>query len=167
MNKGTQENIDELKDELQGINNYKIITDVLPNETLYSLISLCDVYVSLHRSEGFGLVMAEAMSLGTVCIATNYSANIDFMNKDNSLLVNYKMVPVGIKNHYLYQYNDLWADADVEQASKYMVQLYKDKELYNRLKENAKKYISEEFSIAKSAEKIENRIEQIIKENNF
>ena len=167
MNKGTQENIDELKDELQGINNYKIITDVLPNETLYSLISLCDVYVSLHRSEGFGLVMAEAMSLGTVCIATNYSANLDFMNKDNSLLVDYKMVPVGIKKHYLYSYNDLWADADVEQASKYMVKLYKDKELYNRLKENAKKYISEEFSTAKSAEKLEKRIEEIIKENNL
>lgn len=167
MIKGTQENIDELENELKEISNYKIINDLLPQDDLYSLISLCDVYVSLHRSEGFGLVMAEAMSLGTVCIATNYSANIDFMNKENSLLVDYKMVPVGIKNHYLYGEKDLWADADVEQASKYMMKLYEDKELYNKLKENAQKYIAEEFSIQASAKKIEKRIDEIIKENDL
>ncbi len=167
MNKGTEENINELRDELEGMNNYKIMTDTFPQEELYSLISLCDVYVSLHRSEGFGLVMAEAMSLGTVCIATNYSANLDFMNKDNSLLVDYKMVPVGLKKHYLYSEKDLWADANVEQASEYMIKLYKDKELYNRLKENAQKYISEEFSIKRSTEKIEKRIDEIITENNL
>lgn len=167
MNKATQEDVDILKNELEGIKNYKIFTESLPQEDLYSLISLCDVYVSLHRSEGFGLVMAEAMSLGTVCIATNYSSNLDFMNKDNSLLVDYKMIKTGLKKHYLYQYNDLWADADVDQASDYMLKLFNDKDLYNRLKENAQKTILEEFSTKKLVEKIEKRIDEIKKENNL
>ena len=167
MNKATQEDVDALKVELEGIENYKIFTESLPQEDLYSLISLCDVYVSLHRSEGFGLVMAEAMSLGTVCIATNYSGNVDFMNKDNSLLVDYKMIKTGLKKHYLYGYNDLWADADVDQASEYMIKLYKDKELYNKLKENAQKTILEDFSPKSLVAKIENRVDEIIKENNF
>jgi len=167
MNKADKDDIEALKNDLEGIKNYKILTGSFPHEDVYSLISLCDVFISLHRSEGFGLVMAEAMSLGTVCIATNYSANIDFMNKDNSLLVDYKMVKTGLKNHYAFDYNDLWADADVNQAAEYMKMIYKDKELYEKLKLNAEKTIKEEFSIKKSAEKIEKRIDEIVKENNF
>ena len=89
------------------------------------------------------------------------------MNKDNSLLVDYKMVKTGLKNHYAFDYNDLWADADVNQAAEYMKMIYKDKELYEKLKLNAEKTIKEEFSIKKSAEKIEKRIDEIVKENNF
>ena len=167
MNKAMQEDVDVLKDELEGIKNYKIFTESLPQEDLFSLISLCDVYVSLHRSEGFGMVMAEAMSLGTVCIATNYSANLDFMNKENSLLVDYKLVKTELKNHYSYSYDDLWAEADVEQASDFMIKLYKDKDLYNKLKENARKTILEEFSIKKCTEKIEKRIDEILVESGY
>ena len=167
MNKAEQEDVDILKDELEGINNYKIFTESLPQEDLYSLISLCDVYVSLHRSEGFGLVMAEAMALGTVCIATNYSGNLDFMNKENSLLVDYKLVKTKLKNHYSYAYDDLWAEANTNQASKYMVLLYQDKQLYNKLKENAKKTILEQFSIKKCAEIIEKRIDEILIESGY
>ena len=165
MNKGSQEDVDALKSELEGLKNYKIMTESLPHNELYSLISLCDVYVSLHRSEGFGLVMAEAMSLGTVCIATNYSANLDFMNNDNSCLVDCKLVKTGLKNHYSYRKDDLWAEPDEKQASEYMKKLYKDKKLYNKLKENAKKYIEDELSFEKVANMVEKRLDEIVKEN--
>lgn len=167
MNKAREEDVEALRKDLEKIKNYKIFTESFAHEDVYSLISLCDVFISLHRSEGFGLVMAEAMSLGTVCIATNYSANLDFMNKENSLLVDYKMVKTKLKRHYAYDYNDLWADADVNQAAEYMKKIYKDKELYEKLKINAEKTIKEEFSLKKSAEKIENRVNEIVKENNF
>ena len=167
INKASEEDVDMLKEDLEGIKNYKIFTSSMTSEDLYSLISLCDVYVSLHRSEGFGLVMAEAMSLGTVCIATNYSGNLEFMNKENSILVDYKMIPTKLKNDYLYSYDDLWADADVNQASEYMKMIYKDKELYNKLRENALSTIKEKFSIESLTKKVENRIEKIIKENNL
>ena len=56
-----------------------------------SLIADVDVYVSLHRSEGFGLVMAEAMYVGTPVIATNWSGNTEFMNSDTACMVGYDM----------------------------------------------------------------------------
>ncbi len=59
------------------------------------LTAACDCYVSLHRSEGFGLGMAEAMYLGKPVIATGYSGNLDFMTEENSLLVDYQLVPIG------------------------------------------------------------------------
>src|SRR5213075_3478239 len=49
-----------------------------------TLTALADCYVSLHRSEGFGLTIAEAMALGKPVIATGYSGNIEFTNEDNS-----------------------------------------------------------------------------------
>jgi glycosyltransferase involved in cell wall biosynthesis len=63
-------------------------------EEMSQLIGLCDCYVSLHRSEGFGRGPAEAMLQGKPVIATKYSGNTDFMNADTSFLVDYRLVPV-------------------------------------------------------------------------
>jgi glycosyltransferase involved in cell wall biosynthesis len=51
-----------------------------------TMMALCDCYVSLHRAEGFGLTMAEAMALGKPVIATGYSGNLAFMTAENSYL---------------------------------------------------------------------------------
>ena len=62
------------------------------------MIAACDCYVSLHRSEGLGLTMAEAMALGKPVIATVYSGNLQFMTPENSHLVDYQLgaVPAGL-----------------------------------------------------------------------
>lgn len=167
LNNADEHELSKLKDKLKEVKHYKLINKTLPKDELYSLISLCDVYVSLHRSEGFGLIMAEAMALGTVCIATNYSGNTEFMNKDNSCLVDYKMIEVDTSTQSVYEKGNKWADANVEQASKYMLKLYKNKDYYNKLKENAKKTIEKEFSIVACSKKIEKRIDEIKKDNNI
>lgn len=167
INGSSKKDIDILNEKLKGISNYMIIDEVLSQEDIYSLISLCDVFVSLHRSEGFGFPMAEAMSLGTVSIATNYSGNVDFMNKDNSCLVDYKIVPIELEDDLVYKKGNHWADPNIDEAADYMVKLYKDKKYYNKLKENAKKYIEENLSMKNSSKIIEKRIDEIIKENNF
>ena len=59
------------------------------------MIASCDCYVSLHRSEGFGLTMAEAMYFGRPVIATGYSGNLDFMTEENSYLVPHTLVEIG------------------------------------------------------------------------
>lgn len=61
---------------------------------ILGLIKESDLYASFHRSEGFGLTIAEAMSLGTPVITTNWSGNLDFCNQNNAFLVDYTMVPV-------------------------------------------------------------------------
>jgi glycosyltransferase involved in cell wall biosynthesis len=58
------------------------------------LMRCCDAYVSLHRAEGFGLTLGEAMALGKPVVATAYSGNLDFMEPDNSFLVPHGFSPV-------------------------------------------------------------------------
>ena len=82
----------------------------------------CDAYVSLHRSEGLGLRMAEFMLLGKPVIATNYSGNVDFMNTSNSLLVDYDLVPVGTLPPYDSEHR--WAEPSLEHAALLMRRLY-------------------------------------------
>src|SRR5260370_39078521 len=86
---------------------------------------LSDCYVSLHRSEGFGLTLAEAMSLEKPVIATAYSGNMDFMNPANSYLVKYKLVEIGEGCH---PYRDsVWADPDIDHASELMRRVFKNR----------------------------------------
>ncbi len=96
-----------------------LMEDYLDAGGLRSLMSLCDCYVSLHRSEGFGLTLAEAMALGKPVIATGYSGNLEFMNPGNSFLVDYELgrVPSGSGP---YQKGASWADPDLEQAAGFM-----------------------------------------------
>ncbi|MGI8482287.1 MAG: glycosyltransferase family 4 protein [Chthoniobacterales bacterium] len=88
-----------------------------------TMIARCDCYVSLHRSEGFGLTMAEAMALGKPVIATGYSGNMEFMTPENSYLCSYRRCEVGPEREP-YPANSHWADPDVEEAAKLMRHVY-------------------------------------------
>jgi glycosyltransferase involved in cell wall biosynthesis len=91
----------------------------LPKPVLGSLMQAADCYVSLHRSEGFGLTMAESMALGKPVIATAYSGNLEFMNDENSFLVpfSWAQVPDGAGP---YPVGTRWADPDVGAAAELM-----------------------------------------------
>jgi len=104
----------------------------LSREEMFGLQNGIDCYVSLHRSEGFGLGMAECMYLGKPVIATGYSGNLDFMDQDNSLLVDYKMVPLR-NGDYPYWQGQQWADADVAHAARLMRQVFDDREFARRI----------------------------------
>lgn len=158
----SSEDNDFLTSLLKNVHHYRIINEIISKADNYSLISLCDVFVSLHRSEGFGLVMAEAMLLGTVCIATSYSANTDFMDSSNSCPVDYELKNIELKDDIVYAQDKKWAYPDVKQASEYMVKLYEDREFYNTLKTNAQENIKRELSIEKSTERMNERISEIL-----
>lgn len=113
------EMIDALGDRVVVIN--KTMTD----DEVRSLIRVCDCYVSLHRSEGFGRGMAEAMFHGKPVIATAYSGNLDFMNNDNGFLVPYSKVSLK-DGDYPYGKGQVWADPDVSVAASYMKLLAND-----------------------------------------
>jgi glycosyltransferase involved in cell wall biosynthesis len=78
--------------KLSGSNNIIFIDEMMDRDRYIGLLNNCDAYISMHRSEGFGLTMAEAMYLGKPTIATGYSGNIDFMNVSNSYLLDFSMV---------------------------------------------------------------------------
>ena len=70
----------------------------MDRQSLNSLMANVDSYVSLHRSEGFGLPIAEAMSFGKPVIATGWSGNMEFMDDSNSFPVKYELAEIPVKN---------------------------------------------------------------------
>ena len=88
------------------------------------LVANVDAYVSLHRSEGLGLTMAEAMSAGTPVIATGYSGNLDFMSNKSALLVDHTVIPIGEGSFYPPEGH--WADPDLDHAAELMRRLHDD-----------------------------------------
>ncbi|MDO8630632.1 MAG: glycosyltransferase family 4 protein, partial [Phycisphaerales bacterium] len=84
-----------------------------------AMVAACDCYVSLHRSEGFGLTPAEAMWLGKPVIATRYGGTLEFMTPENSYLVDHEPAPVGDGAHP-YPADAIWADPDLDQAAELM-----------------------------------------------
>ena len=125
-----------------------------------SLIADVDVYVSLHRSEGFGLVMAEAMYVGTPVIATNWSGNTEFMNSDTACMVGYDMKELD-KDYEPFKKGNLWADAHVDEAAQFMKKLYEDKEFYNKIAVNGQNYAKEHLAYKRSADIVSDRIRKI------
>ncbi len=109
--------------ELVGDAKIKIIPDNLSRLDQLALIASCDVYVSLHRLEGFGLGMAEAMAFGKAVIATAYGGNTDFMRSGNSILVPYRLVQLE-RNVGPYSSGSYWADPDIDFAARAMRELY-------------------------------------------
>ena len=79
----------------------KLIEDTVSRGMKNAMIASCDCYVSLHRSEGLGLTMGEAMYFGRPVIATAYSGNLDFMTTENSYLVPYEMAEIGARRRAL------------------------------------------------------------------
>lgn len=155
--------IEEVRAALEGYNVY-FVEGMLDKVVVNSLIRCVDVYVSLHRAEGFGLVLAEAMLLKTATIATNYSANTEFQSKDTSCLVDYKLIPVG-KDIYPYKKEYLWADPDVAQAAEYMKKLYDDEKFRHTIVENAYKMMTNEEYILNPSKRIEERVRSIYESN--
>ncbi len=151
--------IQNVKKALEGYNAF-YINERLSKIEVNSLIRDVDVYISLHRSEGYGLVLAESMLLGTPTIATNYSANIEFQNKDNSCLVDYTLIPVG-KDIYPYKKDYLWAEPDILQASEYIKLLKNDKNYYSLLADKSKLIKS-----SKSCDILKNILLKINEEHN-
>ncbi|MEM8531561.1 MAG: glycosyltransferase [Chloroflexota bacterium] len=103
-----------------------ILIDRYFNRTeLTGLFENCDAYVSLHRSEGFGLTLAEAMALGKPVVATAYSGNADFMTPSNSYPVGYDIVAID-KDYGPYQSGDEWADPNIDHAAEMMQDILAD-----------------------------------------
>lgn len=93
---------------------------------MYALLATVDAYVSLHRAEGIGLGMAEAMYLGKPVIATGWSGNLDFMSEQEAKLVDFQLVPVP-PGAYPHADGQRWAEPNVEQATSFMRELADDR----------------------------------------
>jgi glycosyltransferase involved in cell wall biosynthesis/SAM-dependent methyltransferase len=124
------------------------------------LMAACDSYVSLHRSEGFGLTMAEAMYLGKPVIATGYSGNLDFMTDDNSYLVDFDLVGIGA-GAAPYPPDGSWAQPRVEHAALLMREVYDDPEAARARGDEAARSVRETHSARVAGERMLERLEAV------
>lgn len=138
-------------------NNIYLIDRVLSRIEVNSLLQNVDCFVSLHRAEGFGLGLAEAMYLGKPVIGTNWSGNTDFMNASNSCPVNYQLVSVG-QDWGPYKSYQTWAEPDVNHAAEYMRKLVHDPQWRSTIAAVGKHTIRTEFSPHAVGQQIKSRL---------
>jgi glycosyltransferase involved in cell wall biosynthesis len=152
--------IENLKKMIYGWENIILINKVLKKEEVTGLINCCDVFISLHRSEGFGLVIAESMYLGKPVIVTNWSGNTDFTNFKNACCVPYKLIEIK-KSHGPYKKGNYWAEPDILAASNFMIKLYENKGYYAEKSISGNETIKSYYSSKYIGSLIKKRIDEL------
>lgn len=155
-----KEHIEELQEILKPYSNIYCIDKYLSDDEMRTLIQVSDAYVTLHRSEGFGLVPMEAMALGTPVISTAWSGNMEYMTPMNTALVGYNMVPVA--GEYVASTPGdglVWADPDVDEAAEHMRRMVADKEWREKLIINGKYTANECYNVTTISKVMRNRLE--------
>ena len=140
-----EQQMNHLRQQIEGYDNIYLIHETMNRALVNVLINSTDCFVSLHRSEGFGLVLAEAMYMGKPVIGTGWSGNMDFMNAVNSCPIKYQLLPIG-RDIGPYKANQIWAEPDIEHAAFFMGRLVKDERWRNEIAFNGQQTIRTDFS---------------------
>jgi glycosyltransferase involved in cell wall biosynthesis len=148
-----------LREEAEGL-NVVLLDGYMERTELAALLSVADCYVSLHRAEGFGLTMAEAMRLGKPVIATAYSGNMDFMTPDTAYLVDHRIVPI-VRDYGPYLRGFVWADPDVEHAARLMRDVVENRDEAARRGSLAAAHIAAGWHPGVTGEAVRRRLEAI------
>lgn len=127
-----------------------VVDGYVSASTLDAIIAACDCYVSLHRSEGYGLTMAEAMTQGKPVIATGYSGNLEFMNEQNSYLVPFRPIRLA-EQCGPYPAGEEWAEPDIDSAAELMRFVYEDRESARTVGRAARDALVSEYTLERTA----------------
>lgn len=130
---------------------------------MVSLLCSIDAYVSLHRSEGLGLGLMQAMMLGKPVVATNYSGNLDFMTEDNSYLVQ-ATKKVNDVHWPPYEAGFVWAEPDIADAARILRRLMEKQDEAKAKATRAQRWLLDMYSKERAAETLRRRLEEIWKE---
>ena len=141
--------------------NIILFDEHMSRKEIYSLLASSDCYVSLHRSEGHGFTIAEAMYAKKPVIATSYGGNTDFMNVNNSFPVKYKMEKLD-KDYGTYKKGNVWADPDTDHASSLMRYVFENPEDAKKIGINACINIKNQLSYLKTGNEILERIKNVM-----
>ena len=139
----------------------KLIDTILSEGETTALLSTCDCYVSLHRSEGFGLPIAEAMSLGKPVIVTAYSGNMDFTTPSNSLLVKYRLVDLD-RDYGPYKKGSVWADPSLDHAADLMRYAYEHRDVGNAMGRRAREDVLQLFHPRVVGRQMHDRLQRVV-----
>jgi glycosyltransferase involved in cell wall biosynthesis len=145
-----------------------LIDEELPRDHMNALLDSIDVYTSLHRAEGFGLGIAEAMFLGKPVIVTAYSGNMDYTTRANSCLVGYTLRPIeesdlDMSPHgkVVYEPGLIWAEPNVDQAARWMRYLYDHPDERTRIGRAGATTVRKQFNPGAVAKLVADRLAEI------
>ncbi|MFQ5539424.1 MAG: glycosyltransferase [Candidatus Binatia bacterium] len=141
----------------------RFIHEHFTREEMLSLMATCHCFVSLHRSEGFGLGLAQAMYLGKPVIGTAWSGNMDFMNANNSFLVKYGLIEAA-EGRWPYPQGSIWADPDIDHAAELMRLVYKNRELGSEVGRRASAEIKQKLKPARTGIEISRRLQEVVRD---
>jgi glycosyltransferase involved in cell wall biosynthesis len=139
----------------------RVIDQTLSYVDLLGLKKACDAYVSLHRSEGLGIGMIEAMQLGRPVIATNYSGNLEFCTPETAFLVDATLVPVAPGQYVGVEPGSRWAEPSLASAAAQMRRVYEDAAEVRTRVAAASRLATEAFSLAAIGRRYEARLQAI------
>jgi hypothetical protein len=137
-----------------------LISETLDRASLLALTACCDAGLSLHRAEGFGRTIAEAMALGKPAVATGYSGNTDFTKADHACPVGYRLRKIE-EGEFPFGSGQFWAEADIEQAAWYMRRLREDAEYRRRIGQSGRRLIEGDFGLQACGAGYRARLEEL------
>lgn len=150
----------ELEEAIAGRDDIVLLDRRLDRREHETLIASCDCYVSLHRSEGLGLTIGEAMLLGKPVIATGYGGSNDLVTAATAFPVRYEIVPVGT-GAAPYDPDDRWAEPDLEHAAELMRHVFEDRAGAARVAARGREHVIAEHGLQAAGRAITERLAQI------
>jgi len=139
-----------------------LINETLSYDELVRLKAASDCYISLHRSEGWGFGMIEAMNLKVPVVCTGYSGNMDFCSEDTAWLVDYTEVTLDRDDYIFVRRGQKWADPDVDHAARQLRAVYDDPAARAAKVEAAFQNVQQNFSAKAIAKRYETRLREIL-----
>jgi glycosyltransferase involved in cell wall biosynthesis len=152
--------MDRLKLEAEGRPDIVFADRYATRAELSSLLAASDCYVSLHRAEGFGLTIADAMALGKPVVATGYSGNLEFMDETTSYLVPYTLTAVG-EGAGQYEPDSRWADPDLDAAAGSLRRVFEDQEEAGEKGAAAREAVLRDHGLERAARFVAGRFDAI------
>jgi glycosyltransferase involved in cell wall biosynthesis len=143
-----------LRQEAAGATNILFMTETMPEADSHALTQAADIVLSLHRSEGFGLVPAEAMLLGRAVVATDFSGTTDFLDASCGIPIPYRLIPAKDPRGVFEAPGAQWADADIGAASAALRRLAREPGLRARLGAAARAQAERRLGAAALAEAV-------------
>lgn len=135
-----------------------LVDETLPFPDLLALMRACDAYVSLHRSEGWGFGIVEAMQIGLPVVCTGWSGNADFCTAETAFLVPHRLIPAGAGEYIYTPRGSLWADPSIDAAAAQMKIVADDRAAAASKAATARAFVEKELSIETIARRYADRL---------
>jgi glycosyltransferase involved in cell wall biosynthesis len=139
-----------------------IIDEAVDGDQVGAFMAAADCFLSLHRAEGFGLGMLEAMLEGVPVIATNYSGNTDFTTKDTAFLVSYTARHLAPNDYVYARPEHVWAEPNLQDAVEALRLVRRDSAKAKSIAGAAKRFAREHYSLSAIAEKYAARLNELL-----